>query len=140
MDQNNSSPRQTDPIILEPEIIEPSNSGQNSQWRGQRGSYRAYYFNPAGATSFWTGNVYSGGCLSPAITFGFFMLALIQYGLLAAIGFMFFYIVGSVIGTVYQARKLVEGILTNPWGWRFWNWGISFLLTVWHLSVIKAAC
>lgn len=129
MDQNSSYPKKEKSIVLEPEIIEPGDSGQNRG--GQRTTYRAYYSGPAGG-SFWTvGNIYSGGCFGPGITLGLFLLALVQYGLLAAIGFMFFYAIGSVWGTIYQAKKLVEGIVTNPWGWRIWNWVISFLLTVW---------
>lgn len=127
MNQNNAA--KNEPEVLEPEIIQPEDARYGG--RGQKTTFRAYYVGPAGG-NFWTvGNLYSGGCLGPAITFGLFLLALAQYGLLAAIGFMVFYAIGSALGIVYQAKKLVLGIATNPWGWRIWTWAISFLLTIW---------
>lgn len=80
----------------------------------------------------WTASGANGaGCLSPCITFALFFVCLSQFGVLAALGFAIFHLVGSIAGSIRSMRLLVEGRRTNPWTWRLGNWFVSFMLTVW---------
>lgn len=86
----------------------------------------------AGFGRVWTATGADGtGCLAPCITLVLFLVCLSQFGLLAAIGFVFFHIVGSIAGSIRAMRRLVEGRQPNPWSWRLGNWFISFMLTAW---------
>lgn len=71
------------------------------------------------------------GCLPPAITFGFFLGCLIQLGILAAIGFVVFWCIGAVIGTLLQVRRTLNRQPTNPWIWRIANWIVCLMLVSW---------
>lgn len=106
--------------VIDVEVLEPEE---------QRGSAsrRNYAAGPGFAyTSFNT-----TGCLIPFITLFLFGVLLGQYGLLAAIGFLVFHIIGSILGTLRLSRQLVLGFPMNPWPWRIGNWCVSFILTVW---------
>lgn len=86
----------------------------------------------AGFGRVWTATGADGaGCLSPCVTFALFLVCLSQFGLLAAIGFVVFHVVGSIAGSIRAMRRLVEGRQPNPWSWRLGNWFISFMLTAW---------
>lgn len=112
---------------IEAEILQPDDTGHSgTSWNN------AGYRREGNVYSYWSvAPVYGNGCLGGAITFGLFIVCLGQYGLLAAIGFMVFYAIGGVIGSVYAARRLMGGMPANPWVWRIGNWLISFTLTVW---------
>lgn len=118
----NSERKVVDAEIVEPDHGHSNNSHRTRQYRDQGGRYFNY---------FGIAPMYGDGCLGPAITFALFMICLGQYGLLAAIGFFVFYTVGSVIGTIHAANRLMAGRPINPWAWRAGNWFISFMLTVW---------
>lgn len=110
--------------VVDAEIINPE-SGERTRWY-----YETRTVGSPG--TMWVASpIARGGCLPAAITFFLFFVCLGQYGLLAGIGFLVFHIIGSVLGSVYQARKLMVGIITSPWTWRIGNWLVSFLLTVW---------
>ncbi|MDE7241697.1 MAG: hypothetical protein K2N62_07460 [Desulfovibrio sp.] len=86
----------------------------------------------AGFGRVWTATGADGaGCLSPCITLALFLVCLSQFGLLAAIGFVVFHVIGSIAGSLRAMRRLVEGRQPNPWSWRLGNWFISFMLTAW---------
>lgn len=116
------------PEVLDAEIVEPDGRGQsqNSQARfGYQGGQSRF-------SGFWTSTpIDTGGCLAPAMTFALFLVCMGQFGLLAAIGFLVFHVIGSIMGSVHQARQLMAGIPVNPWAWRTGNWIISFLVTMW---------
>lgn len=86
----------------------------------------------AGFGRVWTATGADGaGCLAPCVTFALFLVCLSQFGLLAAIGFAVFHVVGSIAGSIRSMRMLVEGRQPNPWSWRLGNWFVSFMLTAW---------
>ena len=86
----------------------------------------------AGFGRVWTATGADGaGCLAPCITLALFLVCLSQFGLLAAIGFVVFHVIGSIAGSLRAMRRLVEGRQPNPWSWRLGNWFISFMLTAW---------
>ena len=86
----------------------------------------------AGFGRVWTATGADGaGCLAPCITLALFLVCLSQFGLLAAIGFVVFHVIGSIAGSIRAMRRLVEGRQPNPWSWRLGNWFISFMLTAW---------
>ncbi len=123
-------PQREKPDVLDVEIIEPDGMGGDnrhygrcySRFAGSRGDFGGY----------WTSGVIdSGGCMAPAITFALFFICLGHFGLLAAIGFFVFHVIGSILGGVWQARRLMEGAVYNPWAWRVANWAVSFMLTMW---------
>lgn len=128
MSQNN--PDQENRQVVDAEIVgqERGNDRQYSERRAFRRSFGMY----SGPGQFWSVSpVDTTGCLSPFITFFLFILLLGQFGLLAAIGFFVFYILGAIIGSLRMTRLLIAGLPLNPWPWRVGNWVISFLLTVW---------
>lgn len=105
------------------------------QFRG-RFFYRGTFGQPGGMGGINFGRVWMGGneqngCLAPCITFALFMVCLAQFGFLAGIGFIFFHIVGAIMGVMRDLRQFSAGRLPNPWPWRIGNWAISFLLTAW---------
>ena len=86
----------------------------------------------AGFGRVWTATGADGaGCLAPCITLALFLVCLSQFGLLAAIGFVVFHVIGSIAGSLRAMRRLVEGRQPTPWSWRLGNWFISFMLTAW---------
>lgn len=122
---NDKDGRSTDPRVIDVEILEPEDprgaGGQRQYARGPFYSYSFSRFSP----------VDTGGCIAPCVTLGLFLACLAKYGLLAAIGFFVFHLIGSIIGTLRGAHNLALGIPTNVWGWRCANWVISFLFTIW---------
>ncbi len=82
--------------------------------------------------SIWsTGRTEQNACLAPCISFVLFLVCLVQFGVLAGIGFVFFHILGSVAGSLREMRQLMLGRKPNPWVWRIGNWFVSFLLVAW---------
>lgn len=112
--------------VLDAEIVESANASANGRERFQR----AYHVNFNNG-SWRYANIDADGCLAPSISIALFLVCLGQYGLLAAIGFAVFHIIGSIAGAMRAARKLTLGQPFNPWLWRLGNWFVSFLLTVW---------
>lgn len=111
-----------------------SDSGRE-QFRG-RFFYRGSFGQTGGLGGMnfgrvWTGGNDQNGCLAPSITFAIFMVCLAQFGFLAGIGFVFFHIIGAVMGVMRDLRQFSTGRLPNPWTWRMGNWAVSFLLTAW---------
>lgn len=116
--------------VLDVEILRPEPGSESANRRNYGKGYATY--------GYWSQiPIYRDGCLGPAITFALFLICLGKYGLLAAIGFLVFYAIGSVIGTVHSARMLIAGRLVNPWMWRTGSWLISFVLTVWLAGGFK---
>lgn len=110
-------------VVREAEIIGPDEG--DSQDFGQAGS------SGFRRTVFAYSPVDSSGCLPGCITFALFLVCLGQFGILAGIGFMFFYGAGAILGALRAARAVMAGYPPNPWGWRLGNWLVSFLLTAW---------
>ncbi len=118
---NNPGSRDQGRRAVEPEILEPEETGNANQ-------YDRKYYSKTGVWTYVPAD--SGGCLAASITFALFLVCLGQFGLLAAIGFFFFHSIGSIIGSVHTARSLIAGIPVNPWTWRTGNWIISLLITI----------
>ncbi|WP_241159600.1 hypothetical protein [Desulfovibrio sp. ZJ200] len=78
-----------------------------------------------------TGRAEQNACLAPCISFVLFLVCLVQFGVLAGIGFVFFHLLGSVAGSLREMRQLMLGRKPNPWVWRIGNWFVSFLLVAW---------
>lgn len=130
MQNRNDQPTDGIRKVIEAEIINPD---YHDDGTSQQASFRRTYHSqgPVYTGIFTTSSLAGGGCLAQAIPFGLFLACLGQYGVLAAIGFGLFYLVGSAIGTLREARALVEGRIFNPWVWRIGNWIVCYLLTVW---------
>lgn len=107
--------------IYDTEIID-----DNGQSNGKGGNQAGF--------GIWTASGYSGysgGCGPSFITFALFFACIIQFGLLAAIGFIVFYAIGSILGSIYNGRRIILGQPYNPWLWRFCNWCVSlFIVTM----------
>lgn len=114
-------------------------SGQSGSGRQQfrsRFFYRGTFGQTGGLGGMNLGRVWMGGndqagCLAASVTFALFMVCLAQFGFLAGIGFIFFHIIGAVMGVLRDLRQFSTGRLPNPWTWRIGNWAVSFLLTAW---------
>lgn len=69
--------------------------------------------------------------LSFVVTLILFLFCLFQWGFLAALGFIFFYIVGYCISVYFTFKNILEGKMPNIWLYRAAIWGISLLLVSW---------
>lgn len=69
--------------------------------------------------------------LAPGITLALIIIAGIQFGLLASIGFMVFHAIGSILNSMREMRSMLAGRAPNPWPGRILSWSISFLLVGW---------
>ena len=118
MSQNDGQYRETGRAV-DPEVLPPE-----TEYGADRGRQRVERVISLSSFD-------SRGCASPAITLFLFMILLVQFGLLAAIGFGFFYTCGAILGAMRMTRALVMGRAINPWVWATGNWCVSFLLTVW---------
>ena len=122
--QEEPIPHQT----LEVEIINPDgtrekvNPGGGRRWRatgrGQNMYGSAWNFAPMD----------NSGCVAAFLTCFLFLVCLAQFGALAGIGFLVFHTVGSIMGSVHFARRLMRGLPANIWLWRVGNWVVSFFL------------
>lgn len=70
-------------------------------------------------------------CVTPAVGFFLFLLCLVQFGLLAAIGFAVFLGIGSLVTGMVQLRLMMQGRDPLPWLWRGLNWLGSYGLAAW---------
>ncbi len=66
--------------------------------------------------------------LPPFITLALTLAAAFSYGFLGAIGFLFFYTIGSIMGFALKWRGFLKGVWLNPWLVRIAVWGGSWLL------------
>jgi len=71
------------------------------------------------------------GCISPAVSSFLFLLCLVRFGLLAAIGFAVFLGIGSLVTGMIQLRLMMQGHDPQPWLWRVANWLACYGLTAW---------
>lgn len=111
-------------------------SGSQRQQYNGRFFYRGSFGQTGGLGGMnlgrvWMGGTDQNGCMAPAITFALFMVCLAQFGFLAGIGFVFFHVIGAVMGVFRDLRLFSTGRVPNPWFWRIGNWAVSFLLTAW---------
>ncbi|MDE5831486.1 MAG: hypothetical protein K2H64_00600 [Desulfovibrio sp.] len=109
---------------VEVEVLPPEDNASRASRQEGRHKYAA---GPVFAYSSFD----SRGCLSPTVTLVLFFILLIQFGLLAAIGFGVFYTCGAILGSLRMTRAMIMGRPVNPMLWRTANWCLSFLLTVW---------
>lgn len=126
-ENENASSQERKP--LEAEIVEEGTSYQSSRTGGGAygGQRRREYVN----RTITFAPVDTTGCLAALITLTLFFACLFQWGLLAAIGFIVFHTIGSVISSIHTARQLVRGLSYNIWNLRICNWVISFFITAW---------
>lgn len=112
---------------LEVEIINPDgsrekvNPGAGRSWRARGGNFSygtVWNYAPMD----------NSGCVAGLISCFIFLVCLGQYGALAAIGFLVFHFIGSIVGTFIFARRLMRGLAVNVWPIRVANWIISFAL------------
>lgn len=128
--------------VIEAEIIHDGcddGRGQGPYGHSCRGGYGQEQFR--GSRSPWNGGLHfqtiwtSGGSrqagLAPGITLALIIIAGIQFGLLASIGFMVFHAIGSVLNSMREMRSMLAGNPPNPWPGRILSWTISFLLVGW---------
>lgn len=149
-DKNGGARRVVDAEVVDEQETNREHGRQNSSiWGGDgpdgnsgswssgdsRGFFYSRTFGAGGGSGFgrvWTtAGQGQNACLAPCITFALFMVCLVQFGFLAALGFVFFHTIGSVMGTLRDLRRLGEGFSPQPWAWRIGNWALSFLLTAW---------
>lgn len=115
-----------------------AHNSQDGQQRFQgRFFYRGSFGQSGNLGGFNFGRVWTGGgqdqfgCLPPCVTFALFLVCLAQFGFFAGIGFIFFHIIGAILGVVRDLRLFSTGRVPNPWIWRAGNWAVSFFLTAW---------
>lgn len=135
-------PRVVNAEVLGPEHESGESAGRDNSYGGRQGAFGNKAHGPESHNVFgdggmrfgpiWTtGRAEQNACLAPCISFALFLVCLVQFGVLAGIGFVFFHIVGSVAGSLREMRELMQGRRPNPWVWRIGNWFVSFLLVAW---------
>ncbi len=75
--------------------------------------------------------VYAGAPTGSFITLVLFFTCLFQWGFLAALGFIFFYIICAGIGFYYNLRRMVSGYAPTPWLTRIVSWIVCLGLVSW---------
>lgn len=125
--ERDNSGRADSAKVVDAEIIDDGDyhARRNNGWSG---GYRVHNVFPVYGNGLFMADT---GCFAAMISLFLFLACLVQWGLLAAIGFLFFHITGSIIGAFRASRYLMAGYPYNPWIWRCGNWIISFLLTAW---------
>ena len=138
--------RPVDPEILSPEADSGWQHGgghgqsrqgsQQGTHQGQTSTGQRFVFTSLNFGSPATAD----GCLPGYITLFLAGVCLVQFGLLAAIGFVVFYGIGSVIVAVARMQGMVDGRLSplldparpvGRWAPRSAVWALCFLLTAW---------
>lgn len=139
-DDNGQS--RNDERVIEAEIIHDGcgdGRGQGPCGHSRRGGYGQEQFRDSrspwnGGLHFqtiWTSGSNRQAGLAPGITLALIIIAGIQFGLLASIGFMVFHAIGSVLNSMREMRSMLAGSPPNPWPGRILSWTISFLLVGW---------
>lgn len=138
--------RPTRPV--EPEILRPEADSGWQQGGGQSQSQRGYtqqgYTQRGQRFIFSTLNfgapATADGCLPGYVTLFLVGACLVQFGLLAAIGFTVFYAIGSAVVAVVRMQGVVDGRLSplldptkavGRWVPRCAVWVVCFWLTAW---------
>ena len=111
----------------------------SSSWRAfsseDRGTTGAYATDGGRVTFFTMSRLgapgHQGLPQASTVTLILFFVCLFQWGFLAALGFAFFCTIGAALGIVYNMRRVMQGVLPNPWVWRIGNWCVSLLLVAW---------
>lgn len=134
-ESDTGSPKAT--TVVDAEVVNEgeARSGQKSFTcvTGDNGRVRYSFASwNVGGTAGGTGG-FSGGvsCLPGCITLFLMALCAVQFGVLAAVGFLFFYLIGSWIAIFAGLQRAMRGKLTNPWLPRIFNWGTCWLLVGW---------
>lgn len=117
--------------VIEAEIIDPDyhddGKSRDTSFTSQRTTYTSQ--GPVYTGVFTSSALSNGGCMAQLIPLGLLLYCLGEYGFFPALGFGVFCLIGSVMGTLSEARSLMQGRPFNPWAWRIGNWCVSFLLT-----------
>ncbi|MDO5537632.1 MAG: hypothetical protein Q4F72_08900 [Desulfovibrionaceae bacterium] len=103
-------------------------SRTESSWTGSgQGGPRVTYFSMVGPSS----PGHQGMPVATIITLGLIFGCLFQWGFLAALGFVFFYIICSAVGIYCNLQTVLRGRVPNPWISRLCAWGVSLMLVSW---------
>jgi hypothetical protein len=114
--------------VIDAEVVNEEHSSyqrSNTQQQGQHFRYSTWNMGSLAQQQ---------SCLPFFITFGLMLACGAQWGALAAIGFLFFYTIGSVVGLLFTMGKVLNGNSVNPWLLRCCNWVAASLLTQWLAS------
>lgn len=137
------TPRAT---VVTPEIVDDAAQGQQrGQQQGQGGFYSQT--SNGNGTRFtyttWTGGAGMGGglesgglvardgCLPAMITMLLTGVCAVQWGILAAISFVVFYILASGMSFMLRLRNLMQGRNIDPWVFRIVSWLGAGVLVAW---------
>jgi hypothetical protein len=115
--------------VVEAEVVGEEQYHAHQQGNAQHGGryFRYSSWNVGSAAQ-------QQSCLPFFITFGLMLACGVQWGVLASIGFLFFYSLGSILGFFFSMGKILNGTVVNPWVVRCCNWVASSLLTQWLAS------
>lgn len=128
--------RDTPRTVIDPEVVDERESGGERQFfsrttresGGTRYTFASWNVNGNRGSG---GFVGGGSCLPGCITLFMPVLCAVQFGVLAAVGFLFFYMIGSGIAIFAGLQRVMQGRTLNPWIPRVINWGVSWLLAGW---------
>ncbi len=117
--------------VIEPEVVDSNRANyeqKRAQWSHEQSSsnFKVWTFNQSGGL----GSRNNDSCLPGLITIGIALSLLVQYGLLASIGFLVFYAIGSAIGFFVIMRNLMQGRAMSPWVMRVVIWLICAFITI----------
>ena len=130
--------------VVEPEILNP-HEPHDVPPRGEQVFFRTFSSSGGGGGQHgfgqfrfatWSGNTPLGGgsCLPGAITLVLVLACGVQFGFLAALGFVFFYLIGSAAASAISLQRLMQGKPLSPffqWAPRVVVWAGAWLLTAW---------
>lgn len=124
------------PEVLEPELVDeqgrPARQGREAHGSGYDSSAGfSTDFTRIFFTSFPSGRGMPPACLPSIVTLVLALLAALNFGLLAGIGFLVFAAIGRVMTFFVTVRHLLEGRFFNPWIPHLLTWLICWMLVAW---------
>lgn len=112
--------------------------GANAQGQqGHRVFYQVFTSAPNSERHFRVGSPLGGGPFAPGSSLPSVITLLLtlgmgfQHGFLAALGFLFFSLLGSAFALFFVLRRFLEGRAINPWVARIVNWVLCYFLVTW---------
>lgn len=139
---DSDTPRTT---VITPEIVDDSAQGQRRGQQGHGGFYTQTGDSSGSGFTYTTwssgagmgagmgsgGLVARDGCLPAMITILLTGVCAVQWGVLAAISFVVFYVLASGMSFMLRLRNLMQGRNINPWVFRIVSWVGAGILVAW---------
>jgi len=116
--------------IITPEVVNSgtynsSNFKNNSKSGYERFVYTSHHGRGVNNLFF------ENGCFSVLLTLVLAISCVIQFGILAGIGFLVFSGIGSIFTFFLRVKSIMANRMFNPWFARVISWACAYMLIIW---------